>query len=132
MSKITKEINKVSLTVIGLSGKLAFYALAAAILILGARKGYEFGHSIFYSPAIDPDPGTTKTITLTGEESVFDVGSMLEKAGLVRDKNAFAIQALCYEYEVKAGTYQLSTADSSKELIHILEAGSEEETAAES
>lgn len=127
MSRVTKEINKISLTVISLSGKIIFYALVAVILVTGARKGYEFGHSIFYSPGMEASPGTDKTISLTGDESVSEVGKILEDAGLIRDHAAFAIQAFCYEYEVKAGKYTLNTSDSSKELIGILKEGTGDE-----
>ena len=50
MSKLTKEINKISLAVIGISGRLVFYALVLVLLVLGVRKAYEFGHDIFYAP----------------------------------------------------------------------------------
>lgn len=128
MSKITKEINKISLAVISLSGRLVFYALVAVLLLLGARRGYEFGHSIFYAPAMEAKPGTEKTITLDGGESISDVGKLLEEAGLIRDDAAFSIQARCYGYEVKKGTFQLSTALSSKEIIGVLDEGTEEES----
>lgn len=120
MSKMTKEINKISMFVISTSGKLIFYGLAAVLLIMGAKKGYSFGHSIFYAPAMEEEPGTIKTVVLDGDESLMEVGSILERAGLIRDDTAFAIQAKCYDYEVKPGTYELSTAKSSKELINIL------------
>lgn len=126
MSKITKEINKISLAVISLSGRLVFYALVFVLLFMGARKGYEFGHSIFYAPGMEAKPGTDKTITLDGDESVDEVGKLLEKAGLIRDDAAFSIQAYCYGYEVKKGTFQLNTSLSSKEIIGVLNEGTEE------
>lgn len=123
MSKMTREINRISLAVIGVSGKLIFLALLIVLLVLGAKEGYSFGHSIFYSPAMEEAPGTTKEITLTGRESVLEVGERLEKEGLIRHAQAFAVQAVCYEYEVQAGTYELSTAQSSQEIIDILKKG---------
>lgn len=127
MSKITKEINRISLAVISISGRLVFYALVAVLLVTGARKGYEFGHSIFYSPGMEAEPGTDKTIVLNGDESVSDVGKLLLDAGLIRDDAAFSIQAFCYEYEVKKGTFQLNTSLSSKEIIGILDEEPKEE-----
>lgn len=117
MSKITKEINKISIAVISISGRLVFYALVAVLLFTGARRGYEFGHSIFYSPGMEEAPGTDKTVTLKGDESVSDVGKLLEKTGLIRDDLAFSIQAQCYGYEVQKGTFTLNTSLSSKEII---------------
>lgn len=120
MSKITKEINRISIAVISLSGKLVFYALVIVLLYLGAKRGYEFGHSIFDSPGVEAAPGTNRTIVLEGDETVGEVAAMLEDAGLILDRSAFTIQAYCYEYEVNAGTYVLNTSQSSKELIGIL------------
>ena len=121
MSKLTKEINKISLAVIGISGRLVFYALVLVLLVLGVRKTYEFGHDIFYAPGMEALPGTEKTVTLDGTESVADVGKLLEDAGLIRDHVAFSIQAKCYDYEVKKGSLSLNTSQSSKEIINILD-----------
>lgn len=121
MSRITREINKISMTVISISGKLVFYALVIALLVTGAKRGYEFGHSIFFSPGMEAEPGTAKEITLTGNESVTEVGRLLEKSGLIRDDLAFTIQAYCYAYEIKAGTFELNTSMTSKEIITNLD-----------
>ena len=120
MSKITKEINRISLAVISISGKIVLYVLVAVLLVLGAKKGYAFGHSIFYAPGMDKAPGVEKTVTLDGTESVMEVGKLLEDIGLIRDHNAFSIQAICYGYEVLEGTWAVSTSMSSKEIIGLL------------
>lgn len=127
MSRVTREINKISMTVISISGKLIFYALVIVLLITGAKSGYEFGHSIFDSPGMTAEPGTGKEVVLTGNESLLDVGNRLESAGLIRDANAFAIQAVCYEYKVKAGTFKLNTSMSSKEIINVLDEAADKE-----
>ena len=114
MSKITREINKISLFVISTSGRIILYGLAAVLIVTGARSAYSFGHGIFYAPA------TEKSIKLDGDESVEEVGKILKKAGLIRDARTFTIQAKCYGYEVNAGTYELNTSKDSKELINIL------------
>ena len=120
MSRVTKEINKISMAVISISTKLVIYVLLVVLLVLGAKKGYEFGHSIFYAPAMEAEPGTEKVLTLTGDESLSEVGQKLEQAGLIRDSKAFMLQAICYGYEVNTGEFQLSTSLSSKEIINLL------------
>ncbi len=120
MSRVTKEINKISIAVISISGKIVFYLLIAMLLITGAKKGYAFGHSIFYAPGMDKAPGTEKIVTLDGTESVSEVGKLLEDIGLIRDHNAFSIQSLCYGYEVIEGTWKLNTSLTSKEIINLL------------
>ena len=118
MSKITREINKISLFVISTSGRIILYGLV--LIVTGARSAYSFGHGIFYAPAMEAEPGTEKSIKLDGDESVEEVGKILKKAGLIRDARTFTIQAKCYGYEVNAGTYELNTSKDSKELINIL------------
>ena len=52
--------------VIGLSGRLIAYALILVVLILGVRRAYEFGHSIFYSPGMEEEPEQERRWFLTG------------------------------------------------------------------
>ena len=120
MSRMTKEINKISMAVISISVHIVLYVLIGVLLIMGAKKGYEFGHSIFYAPGIDKAPGIEKTVTLDGTESVLEVGKYLEDIGLIRDQYAFAIQAICYGFETLEGTWELNTSQSSKEIIDLL------------
>lgn len=127
MSRVTKEINKISMTVISIAGRIVLYTLVVVLLFLGAKKGYEFGHSIFYSPGMDAAPGIEKTVTLDGTESVGEVGKLLEDIGLIRDHNAFSIQAWVYGYEVIEGTWELNTSLSSKEIIGLLDEAPEGE-----
>ena len=119
MSRVTKEINKMSLAVISFCGRLVLYTLVAVLLLMGAKKGYEFGYSIFYAPGIDKAPGVEK-VTLDGSESVSEVGKLLEDIGLIRDHSAFSIQAKVYGYEVQEGAWTLNTSLSSKEMINLL------------
>ena len=102
------------------AGRIILYGLAAILIVTGARSAYSFGHGIFYAPAMEEEPGTVKSVRLDGDESVEEVGKILKKAGLIRDPRAFTLQAKCYGYEVKAGTYELNTSKDSKELIDIL------------
>ncbi len=120
MSKLTSTINKISAEIISLSAKAVFYAAVAVVIIVVARAAYSFGHGIFYAPAMEAEPGTTMYITLTGDESVYEVGKILEEEGLIRDSAAFVVQAILYDYDVRPGTFELSTTKSSKQLISIL------------
>lgn len=120
MSRVTKEINKMSMTVISICGHLVLYTLVVVLLLMGAKKGYEFGHSIFYAPGIDEAPGIEKTVILDGTESVAEVGKLLEDIGLIRDHSAFSIQAMIYGYEIQKGAWTLNTSLSSKEIINLL------------
>ena len=127
MSKVTKEINKISMAVISISGKLVFGVLVAALLVVGARNGYAFGHSIFYGPGMEPAPGRDMILKLDGDESLPDIAARLERAGLIRNDKAFVIQATCYDYEVKKGTFDLNTSMTSREIIDLLNVETEDD-----
>ena len=109
-----------SIAVISFCGHLVLYTLVTVLLLMGAKKGYEFGYSIFYAPGIDKAPGVEKVVTLDGSESVSEVGKLLEDIGLIRDHSAFSIQAKVYGYEAQEGAWTLNTSLSSKEMINLL------------
>ena len=64
---------------------------------------------------------------LDGKESISEVGAILEKDGLIRDSAAFSLQAKCYDYEVKKGSFRLNTSQTSKDIINILNEETEKE-----
>ena len=53
MSETTKDINKVTGAIIGISFRLIIYAIAILLIYEGAVKGYEFGHEIFYASSME-------------------------------------------------------------------------------
>lgn len=132
MSNTTNEINKVTGTVIRVSWKLIVYALVIMLLYEGITRGYAFGHDIFYSPAVAAKPGVSMRVTIGEGEEVADIASALERGGLIRNKYAFIIQSIFYDYggsenPVEAGTYLLNNSMTSKEIILTLREGVEEE-----
>ena len=48
MSNRTREINKITTTIIGISVKLMVYALIILLLYEAVARGYAFGHEIFF------------------------------------------------------------------------------------
>ena len=125
MSQMTKEINAITGTIIGVSGKLIVYALVILLLVEGMTRGYAFGHDIFYSPAVAAKPGVSMRVTIGEGEEVADIASALERGGLIRNKYAFIIQSIFYDYggsdnPVEAGTYLLNNSMTSKEILQVL------------
>ena len=131
MSNTTNEINKVTGTIIRGSWKLIVYALAILFLYEGATRGYQFGYDVFYSSGMASKPGVDMRVTIGEGEKVADIGAALERGGLIKNKYAFFIQSLFYDYggsehPVEAGTYILNNSMTSKEIILILREGMEE------
>lgn len=126
MSQITREINKITGTIIGISGKLIIYALVVLLLVEGVSKGYEFGHEVFYATAVDDAPGKDITVTFDKGVPINNVASDLHKLGLIKNQYAFVIQTYFYEYTVNPGTYLLNTSMTSKEILDLMNEEPEE------
>ena len=132
MSDTTREINKVTGTIIRVSWKLIVYAVVALLLYEGITRGYAFGHDIFSSSAMASEPG----VTIKDDEEVADIGAALEKAGVIKSRYAFVIQSIFYDYgssdhPVEGGTYLLNNSMTSKEIILALREGIKDEAGEE-
>lgn len=120
MSRMTKEINKITGAIIGISGKLIVYALVVLLLFEGVTKGYAFGHEIFYSTAVDAAPGKPKTVVISEDESTSEIAKKMYKQGVIQNPYAFMIQKQFYDYEIHPGTYDLNTSMTSKEILRLM------------
>ena len=133
MSNTTKEINRVTGAIIGISGKLIFYALVVLLLYEGITKGYAFGYEIFHSTAMAEAPGIDKVVQIEDGDSLMDVAKELDSKGLIKNEYAFLIQSMFYEYgkageyEIIQGTFTLNNSMTAKEIIIELRDGPEEE-----
>lgn len=120
MSQITKEINVITGTIIGISGKLILYALVILLLVEGITRGYAFGHEVFYATAMEPSPGTRYALTIPEGQTKAETAKILKDVGLIKNEYAVQIQMWFYDYETHPGTYELSTSMTSKEILQIL------------
>ena len=117
MSNTTNEINRVTGVIIRVSLRLIIYALIVLLLYEGVMTGYTFGYSIFAGKAVSPEPGITMSVTVEEGDSLSQVGQMLKEDGLIENEYVFIIQAYFYDYEIYPGTYSLSTAQTSREML---------------
>ena len=75
MSQMTKEINAITGTIIGVSGKLIIYALVILLLVEGMTRGYAFGHEVVakVGEKLIPVPFNLNTLRqVYGEEKAAD------------------------------------------------------------
>lgn len=126
MSRMTKEINKITGTIIGISGKLIIYAVIVLLLFEVMVKGFSFGHDIFDSPAMEEAPGTDRTVTIADGYTSKEAAQVLKEAGLIDNPLQFQIQQMFYQYEIYPGTYQLNTSMTTKEILQELNEEPEE------
>lgn len=127
MSRATKEINKVTGTVIGLAVRMIFYAVVLILLVEGCSKGYSFGHEIFCSTAMEAAPGKDHTVTILRGTSDREVGELLKKEKLIKSPLILQIQAKFYDYTIQPGTYTLNTSMTTKDILWTLDQGTGEE-----
>ncbi len=126
MSRATKEINKITGAVIGISSRLIIVALVILLLYEGVTRGYEFGHEIFYASAMEAEPGRNKEITVSKETSVAQAAKLLKDNGLIANEYSFIIQAEFFDYKVKPGDYTFNTSMTSKEILQMMNENTEE------
>ena len=90
MSHITRDINKVTGTVIGISGKLILYALVILLLAEGITRGYTFGHSLFYESSVEQAPGRDITVIIPDGQKDSDTIHKAEKRRTDRQRACHA------------------------------------------
>lgn len=121
MSRTTKDINKVTGTVISLAVRLIFYAVVLILLAEGCTKGYAFGYEIFCSTAMEAAPGRDRMVTIAHGTSDGEAAELLKKEKLIKSPLIFRIQKEFYDYEIQPGTYILNTSMTTKEILWILD-----------
>lgn len=131
MSNRTREINKITTTIIGISVKLLVYALIILLLYEAVARGYAFGHEIFFAEAVDEAPGQDMVVQIDSKESVSDAAQFLAHKGLIKSEFAFIFQSKFYDYDtIYPGTYTLNTSMTSKEILQLLNEKPETEDSA--
>ncbi|MCB7318633.1 endolytic transglycosylase MltG [Lacrimispora sp. 210928-DFI.3.58] len=121
MSNTTREINRITTTIISISVKLIVYALIILLLYEAVIRGFAFGHSVFYAEAVEEAPGRDVSVTVPKDESVSEAADLLAEKGLIKSEIAFLFQSKFYDYETMyPGNYTLNTSMTSKEILQTL------------
>jgi UPF0755 protein len=81
---------------------------------------------VFAEEPVSAGEGRTISVIVEQDDSIMDVGEMLEEKGLIRDAKLFAIQEFLSEYhgEIQPGIYDLSTSMTSQEMLAVMAADS--------
>lgn len=110
-----------------------FKIVVAVVIIMLVYKwsvsAYEYGQRVFNEPPVSAGSGRVVTITVESGDTAKEIGNILEKNGLIRDAKLFQIQEMLSEYKDKIlpGTYELSTAMTTEEMMEIMSVPVEEE-----
>ena len=109
-----------------------FKVVLAIIIVMLVYKwsmtAYEYGQRVFNEPPMSAGSGRTVTFVVKEGDSAKEIGTNLEKNGLIRDAALFRIQEMlsAYKDRMKPGTYELSTSMTADEMMAIMSTGVEE------
>lgn len=127
MSKTTKQINRITSTIILIAVRIIIIAAIAVFAVQGVKKAYEFGHSIFYETSVEEAPGRDVRITIPEGTDSKTAAKMLLEKGLIENEYAAIVQAKFFEYEVVPGTYTFNTSMTTRDILKMLNEGPEAE-----
>ena len=123
MAKGDRKEVKLTGTIFGISTRAVVYVVLALIMLRCVTWAYSFGHNLFYTPAVEDEPGQNIEVQIPDEASVQEVAGQLKSQGLIRDRVSFVMQAKFFKVSIKPGKYELNTSQTSREILDILQKG---------
>lgn len=110
--------------------RTAIAAAVIAVVFKLAVAAYDFGYQIFADIPVSDGEGRVVSVVVSAQQSSRDLAKVLEERGLINYSYVFFIQEQLsddYRDKIKPGTYELSTAMSSEDMLKILCHADEEE-----
>ncbi|MCR5093652.1 MAG: endolytic transglycosylase MltG [Lachnospiraceae bacterium] len=104
--------------------KVVLVVIAVMFIIKAVHYAYDVGEEMFDQKPIAPMDTSVVTVTITGSDSVMDIGKQLEEKKLIKDSKLFWVQERLSVYHdmIGAGTYELSPSMTADEMIQIMAA----------
>ena len=102
--------------------KIAVAILLAALILLLLFFAFRMGQAVFSTQGMTQKKGEHRTyeLKITEGESVYAVGRELEKNGIIESSIAFYLQSRIFQAKIPAGTFTVSSADSSRTILKNL------------
>lgn len=122
MGKQVRKQKKSSM-IAGSFFRFALYLGVTIAVIYTGKEAYDFGYDIFnQEPMADEEDGRDITVVLKAEDSVYQIGKILKKKGLIEDAKVFFVQEKLSNYKGKLqpGTYILNTSMTVDDMLAIL------------
>lgn len=109
--------------------KVVVFVAIVMFIFNASVKAYDYGYRVFAEEPVSVGEGRTISVIVENDDSVTDVGKMLEEKGLIRDAKLFTIQEFLSEHhgKIQPGIYDLSTSMTSQEMLAVMAADSTEE-----
>ena len=122
-------VNKMIRTAVAIAVRVIVYSLLAVAIIKGSQVAYNFGHEIFYISSVEEAPGRDVSIRISKGETATDVAEELEDKGLIKNRASFYVQCWFFEYDINPGTYVLNTSMTPRQMLELIDAGPDTDTA---
>ena len=122
-------VNKMIRTAVAIAVRVIVYSLLTVAIIKGSQVAYNFGHEIFYISSVEEAPGRDVSIRISKGETATDVAEELEDKGLIKNRASFYVQCWFFEYDINPGTYVLNTSMTPREMLELIDAGPDTDTA---
>ena len=101
--------------------KFAIMVLFIAMTVLLAVFGYRFGQDLFSDEAVSEEgKGVAYTLQIEPRESVLNIGKDLREHGIIKSGLVFFVQSKLYGLKIDPGTYTVSSEQSSKAILRML------------
>lgn len=129
MSNTKERIGAAGVAVAGGIFRIVLYVCVVVLIIWVGKTTYQFGYDVFNQQAMSPGEGQEVTVVIKEDTSVYDIGRILEKKGLIKDALVFWVQEKMSNYsgDLRPGTYLLSTAYTPTRIMAILAGDTEQE-----
>lgn len=100
-------------------------AVAVAIIIVVFRLAvgaYDFGYQVFADLPVSEGEGRIVSVVVKDGQSSRELSKELEEKGLINNSYVFYIQEQFSDYKdmIQPGTYELSTAMNSEQMLEVL------------
>lgn len=100
-------------------------AVAVAIIIVVFRLAvgaYDFGYQVFADLPVSEGEGRIVSVVVKEGQSSRELSKELEEKGLINNSYVFYIQEQFSDYKdmIQPGTYELSTAMNSEQMLEVL------------
>lgn len=102
--------------------KLVAFAFIIMYIFRFSAMAYDYGYRVFTEEPMSLGEGRTISIYIENDQSVMDVGNMLQEKGLIRDAKLFFVQELLSEHHgnIQPGIYDLSTSMTPEEMLAVI------------
>ena len=110
-----REMQDTSRRILAVAFSALALALLAAVLVFVIGWGYRFGQGLF----TDRAAGSDRTIVLVKVDegtSARTLASELKNRGVIDDTLLFVVKGKLYDYEPKAGVYQVNAAMTDRQI----------------